>query len=185
MDKTNRFYVKDPAAKNPIIFDQIFAEKVGGGLVKNSSFDLYPGMAVSEDGNIIKAYKVVEDAAEDATSIKIAKNSGIAKGDVIAKGNVGVACTAVDTTTSADFDTVTVTLGVAVSKGYVLYQAASASTNSSPAAPIHTPKYLLGEFIPANSGDELVKLVNGANVRKETALVADEVVALMKNISMI
>ena len=185
MDKTKRFSVTDAGKNDPIVFDQIFAEKVGGGLVKNSPFDLYPGTAVSEDGNVIKAYKVVEDAADNATSIKIAKNSGIALGDVIAKGKVGVACTAVDTTTSADFDTVTVTLGAAVSKGDVLYQAASASTSSSPAAPIHTPKYLLGEFVEANSGDELVKLVNGANIRKETAPVADEVVALMKSIEKI
>lgn len=183
MDKTKRFSVTDPGKNAPIVFDQIFAEKVGGGLVKNSPFDLYPGMAVSADGDVIKAYKVVEDALESASSIKIAKNSGIVKGDVIAKGKVGVACTDVDTTTSKDFDTVTVKLTVAVSKGDILYQAASASADA--AAPVHAPKYLLGEFVEANSGDELVKLVNGANIRKETAPVADEVVALMKSIDKI
>ena len=183
MYKTKRFSVTDPGKNDPVVFDQIFAEKVGGGLVKNSSFDLYPGVAVSGDGNVIKAYKVVEDAADSATSIKIAKNSGVAKGDIIAKGKVGVACTAVDTTSSADFDTVTVKLTVAVSKGDILYQAAAASADA--AVPVHTPKYLLGEFVEANSGDELVKLVNGANIRKETAPVADEVVALMKGIEKI
>lgn len=183
MDKTNRFYDVAPAKNDPIIFDQIFAEKVGGGLVKNCTFDLYPGMAISADGYPIKAYKVVEDAASDATSIKIAKNSGIVSGDVLGKGKKSVASTAVDKTTSDDFDTVTISLGVAVTAGDILYQAASASASS--AAPKYTPAYLLGQFIPANSGDELVKLVNGANIRKETAPVADEVVALLKNISKI
>ena len=191
MDKTKRFYVKEPAAKDPIIFDQIFAEKVGGGTVKNCAFDLYPGMAISEDGYPIKAYVVVEDAANDATSIKIKKNSGIAVGDILAKGKVGVACTAIDTTTSSEYDAVTVSLGVAVSAGDILYQSAQESAAASgddpavDASPKYTPKYLLGQFIEANSGDELVKLVNGANVRKETAPVADEVVALMKGITKI
>ena len=180
MDKTKRFNVIEPGKSDPNVFDQIFAEKVGGGLVKNSSFDLYPGIAVSADGEVIKGYQVVEAADKSATTIKIAKNSGIAVGDVLAKGKVGVACTAVDTTSSTTFDTVTVTLGVALSKGDVLYQAAAASTSA--AAPKYTPAFLLGQFVEANSGDELVQLVNGANIRKETAPVADEVVALMKGI---
>ena len=45
------------------------------------------------------------------------------------------------------------------------------------------PVYLVGDDVPANSGDFMVKLVNGANIRKETAPVADEVVAQMKGIS--
>lgn len=183
MDKKKRFNVTDPGKNDPVVFDQIFAEKVGGGLVKNSAFDLYPGIAVSTDGDVIKAYRVVENADSNASTIKIAKGSGVAKGDVIAKGKVAVACTAVDTSSSQDFDTVSVKLTVAVKTGDILYEAAAASADS--AVPKHTPAFLLGQFVEANSGDELVKLVNGANIRKETAPVADEVVALMKSVSKI
>lgn len=181
--KLKNFRVIEPGEPDKIIFDHIFAEKVGGGLVKNSTFDLYPGLAVDAAGNVIKAYKVVEDAASDATSIKIAKGSGIASGDVIGTGKKSVASTAVDTTTSDSYDTVTVSLGVAVTAGTILYQSLSAS--ASAAKPKYTPAFILGSFVPANSGEVLVKLVNGANVRKETILASDEVLELLPGITAI
>lgn len=182
MDKRN-FKVIAEEGKTQIVFDQIFAEKVGGGIVKNSSFDLVPGLAVSSDGNVIKGYRVVEAASTSSSEIKIAKGSGVAVGDILAKGSVAASCTAVDTKSSVDYDVVTVSLGVELAIGDVLYEAASVSSDS--ATPKHTPAYLLGSYVPANSGDELVKLVNGANIRKETAPVADEVVAMMKGITKI
>jgi hypothetical protein len=170
------FKVTNPAPVEPIVFDIIFAEKVGGGIVKNCAYDLPVGVAIDAAGNAVKCYEVVENAASDATSIKIKKGSGVASGDVIAKGKKGVASTALDTT-NAEYDIVTVSLGVAVSAGDRLYQATAASASS--ATPKYTPKFVLGEFIPANSGDKLVKLVNGANVRKETIKIADDMLALM------
>lgn len=178
------FKYSEPGANDPIIFEQVFAEKPGGGMVPNPSFDLLPGTAIGLDSDgkyaPIKAFRVVEDAESSAISIKIAKGSGVAKGDIIATGKLGVACTAVDTTTSDEYDIVTVTLGVAVKKGQVLYQAASASSNA--AAPIYTPQYLIYARVFAGEGDQRVRFVNGANIRKETAPVADEVVALMSGI---
>lgn len=189
-------FSRTPAgARKPIVFDHIFAEKVGGGMIANSAFDLDEGLAMGMNSNgkfaPIKAYKVYEDADADATSIKIMKGSHIAVGDFLAKGKLAVACTAIDSTSSDKFDTVTVSLGFAVSAGDILYQSAVASVPASEtvpavdAYPIYAPMYLLGEDVPAGIGDHLGKLVNGANVRKETAPVSDDIVALMKSIAKI
>lgn len=168
----------------PVVFEKIFAEKPGGGMLPNQSFDVKEGTALGKDssGNLqpIKAYKLVTAVAVADTEIEIEKGSGVASGDVIGNDKKSVASTAIDTTTNDDKDVVTVTLGVAIPKGTILYQSASAS--ASAAAPKYTPIYLIGQDISAGSGDQEVKLINGANIRKETAPVADEVVALMKSI---
>ena len=106
----------------------------------------------------------------------------MAVGDVIATGKKGVACTAVDTSNAA-YDVVTVSLGTVLAAGTVLYQAAAAS--ASAAAPIYTPLFVTGAEVPANSGDVPTRLVNGANLRKATANVAAEVVALMKSVELV
>ena len=227
------FKVTEPAKSEPIVFDVIFAEKVGGGRVKNCAYDLPAGVAVDAAGNAIKCYKVYEDAESDATAIKILKGSGVAVNDIFATGAVAVKCTAVDASNDA-YDVVTVSLGVAVEAGDTLYNALAESVEAgyydatsgtegalkvvasgasdgqinladvtpykgskSPLAandyvlwkdevkaePKYAPAFVLGESIPANSGDKLVKLVNGANVRKETIQIAKDVLALMPMIA--
>ena len=179
MEKNFKFIAA--GTPEPVIFEKIFAEKPGGGMLPNQSYDVPAGVALGYDSNgklaVIKAYKVVAAAESSDTSIKIAKGSGIAVGDVLATGKKGVASTAVDKSNAA-YDTVTVSMGVALAEGAILYQAASAS--ASAAVPVYTPKYILGTNVFAGEGDKEVKLVNGANIRKETAMVSDEVVALMK-----
>lgn len=169
-----------------IVFEQIWGEKPGGGLLANPSWDLKPGVALSlSSGKYVpmKAYRLLKEVKTTDTTIEIEKGSGIESGDVIGNKGLAVASTAVDTTTNTDKDVVTVTLGVAIPAGTVLYEAASAgATGSVPAA---TPAYILGSNAYADKGDQMVKLVNGANLRKETALVAPEVVALMKNINLV
>ena len=186
------FKYNEPGANEPIIFEQVFAEKPAGGMVKNPSFDILAGTAIGLDSNgaycPIKAFRVVEAAESGATTIKIAKGSGVAVNDIIATGTTGVKCTAVDTTTSDNYDVVTVSLGVALTKGQELYQSSVESeeaTQSEPAVlatPIYTPLYLIGNKVFAGEGDQRVRFINGANIRKETAPVADEVVALMSGI---
>jgi len=169
----------------PVVIEQVFAEKPGGGRVANSTFDIAQGTAVYQNGTMfkpIKAYRLVANVANDDTTIKIAKGSGIASGDVIGTGSKAVASTAVSHT-NADYDLVTVTLGVALTKGTVLYEAAEASNDA--AAPIHTPIYVVGNDVPANSGDFAVRLINGANLRKETAPIAAEVAALIPTINLV
>lgn len=182
--ETNFSYTPAKPAE-PIYIEQVFAEKPGGGVVANPTHDLPPTTAVgSKDGQFvsIKAYRLI--AAVDAadTSIKIAKGSGVAVGDIIATGKKGVACTAIDDS-NEEYDLVTVTLGVAVTEGSVLYQAKEAS--ASAAEPLVAPDYVTGNWVPANKGDQLVRLINGANLRKETANVAPEVVALLPTIKLV
>lgn len=184
MDK-NFEYVA-PGAVEPVVFEQIFGEKPGGGLVANQTYDIKAGTAVGLDSGKykpIKGYRLVKANAIADTTIEIAKGSGVAVGDCIANGAKAVACTAVDTTTNDDKDVVTVTLGVAVAIDTVLYQAAAAS--ASAAVPKYTPAYVTGNVVNANKGDQLVKLVNGANLRKETAPISTEVVALLKTINLV
>lgn len=241
-------YTEAPAV-DPIVFDQVFGEKPGGGIVANPSYDVPAGTAVGFDSEgvlkPIKCYKLLKAVADDDTTIEIEKGSGVAVGDIIAHGNIGVACTAVDAT-NATKDVVTVTMGIAIANGTKLYQSATlggvdiaevaygyydataetegamlivadedtpeateiklsevapyqginnlavgdyvvlkdavVGVDSPEATPMYNPKYLIGAKVYAGKGDQAVKLVNGANVRKETVNASDEVLALMKNI---
>lgn len=179
-----KFSHTEAPAPKPIVFEQIFAEKPGGGLLANHTFDVKEGMAVglNADGKYqaIKAAILYEDANSAATTIKVKKGSGVAVNDFLATGKKAVKVTKV-VTTEANYDVLTISLGVEVKAGNVLYQAAAASDSAAELGVV--PVYLVGDDVPANSGDFMVKLVNGANIRKETAPVADEVVAQMKGIS--
>ena len=232
MDKNFKF--KEAPAKEPIIFDHIFAEKVGGGLVKNAAYDRHPGLAVSADGTCLKAARLVEAITSESTSIKVTKDNGFAVDDCIGAGSVAVAITAIDRSHD-DYDILTATLGIALDKDAVIYEATAATRasgyddaestdegalkvvasgattgqiNLADATPYYgtktlaandyviatpevvlTPKvapvFVLGTFLPANSGDEMAKLVNGANVRKETALFPAEIADMMKGIHLL
>lgn len=243
----------DAATPQPIVFEQVFAEKPGGGIVGNPTFDILPGNAVGKNSSgvftAIKGYRLVKAVAVGDTTIEIEKGSGITVGDFIAHGQKAVACTAVDTTTNTKKDVVTVTLGVAIPNGTVLYQAKQASIAavtgvkagyydavitdedalkvvaadagagevllatvqasyqgskviaaddyvtlvSEPTAavtgvaaePIYSPLFVTGEIVPAGLGDKLIRLINGANLRKETANISEEVAALLPTINLV
>lgn len=180
-----KFKHQEPTKSEPVYIEQVFAEKPGGGLVENPSYDVPPTTAVGEKDGIfipIKAYRLTGAVAAADKTINIDKGSGVAVGDVIGVGKKAVACTAIDTT-AADKDVVTVTLGVAVNAGTVLYQAKAASADA--AEPIYKPVYVTGNWLGANEGDQSVRLINGANLRKETANIASEVAALLPMISLV
>lgn len=179
------FEYREAAKVDPIRIEQVFAEKPGGGMVENPSYEVAPTTAVGEKNGMyapIKAYRLVGAVVEADTTIKIEKGSGVAVGDVIAHGKLAVACTAVDTS-NADYDEVTVTLGKAIPADTVLYQAKAASEDA--AEPVLAPVYVTGNRIPANKGDFRVRLINGANLRKETACIANEVAALLPMITLV
>lgn len=179
------FNFKAAKPVEPIYIEQVFAEKPGGGLVANPAFDIPPTTAVGLSGGKyapIKAYRLYAAAEAADTSIKIEKGSGVAVGDIIATGKKGVACTAVDNTNDS-YDLVTVSLGVALAEGTALYQAAAASDDA--AAPLLTPEYVTGNWLYADKGDQLVRLINGANLRKETANIAPEVAAIIPTIKLV
>ena len=181
----------------PVRIEQVFAEKPGGGLVANPDYDVPPTSAVGYDAATglykpIKAYKLVASVESSDTTIKIAKGSGVAVGDIIAHGKVGVACTAVDKTNDS-YDVVTVTLGVEIdidTDDPWLYQSkveSAAAAGDDPAVdaePLYKPEYITGktDWVYAGQGDQSVKLINGANVRKETANISPEIAALLPTI---
>lgn len=245
----NKFTFSDANTPEPIVFEQVFGEKPGGGLVGNPAFDVPTGTAVGKNSNgvltPIKCYKLVKAVAAADTTIEIAKGSGVAAGDFIAHGTIAKEVTAINAT-GATKDVVTVSMGIDIANGTFLYQSgveggtdvapvaygyydadedtvgakvivadedtpgaseiklssvdpyhgiknlavgdyvflknAVEGVDSPEATPIYTPKYLTGTKVIAGAGDQMVKLVNGANVRKETVNASDEVLALMKNI---
>lgn len=170
-------------AVQPVIFEKVLGEKPGGGLAGNPTYDIPAGTAVSlQSGSYkpIKAYRLTKAVLAGDTTIEIAKGSGVVVGDVIGNLAKSVACTAVDTTTYSTKDVVTVTLGVAIASGTVLYQSAAAS--AAAAVPVYTPQFLTGAPVRAGKGDQLIKLVTIAVVRKETVNASLEVLALLPTI---
>lgn len=100
----------DASAAEPIVFEQVFAEKLGGGIVKNPTNDLPTGTAVGQtaDGTF---------AVADGTTVK--------------------------------------------------------------------GEYLTGAKVYAGKGDQAVRLINGANVRKESVTIAESVLAQMPTIKLV
>lgn len=179
------FKFNKPDKPEPVRIEQVFAEVPGGGMIANPAYDAPPTTPVGlKDGQytLIKEYRLVSSVAAADTTIKIEKGSGVAVGDIIATGGKGVACTEVDET-NADYDTVTVTLGVAIAEGTMLYQAKEASDDA--AVPIITPKFVTGGWVYADEGDQPVRLLTGANLRKETANISNELADIMPTITLV
>ena len=181
------FTFNDPEGQNTkVYFEQVYAEKPAGGIVANPDHDIEPttALGVGQDGKLvpIKAYRLVAANATADKSIKIAKGSGIKTGDVIGHGGKAVACTNVNKT-NEEYDTVTVELGANIPAGTVLFEAAEVAAEG--ATPKLAPVYVAGAWVEAGKGDARIRLINGANLRKETANVAGEVAALMPTIQLV
>ena len=179
------FKYNEPAEAEKIYFEQIFAEKPGGGIVLNPEVDYPPATGVYKDGEQyypIPFYRLVAPVKASDTTIKIAKGSTIMKGTILGVGKKAVACTEVEKS-HEEYDLVTITLGVACEAGQVLYHAATSSDND--AVPMTTPNFVTGDWVYANQGDQRVRLINGANLRKETANIASEVAALLPTINLV
>jgi hypothetical protein len=175
----------DPNPTEQVVFEQILGEKSGGGVVANPTYDIKTGTAVGYSAGIlkpIKGFRLSKAVAPGDLVIEIEKGSGAIVGDFIANGAKSVACTAVDSTNPLK-DVVTVTLGVLIPIGTVLYQAGSAQATT--ATPIYTPSFLTGATVYSGEGDQIVKLVNIANVRKETVNASNEVLALLQTVKAI
>lgn len=181
------FEFKAAGKNEPVYFEQVFAEKPGGGVIAAPDFDAEPTTAVGVDTSgklkLIKGYKLAKAVAAADTSIKLEKGSGIKAGEFIGHGKKALAAGAV--TEGDDYDTVTVTMGVVIAAGTVLFQAKGASSETVDAEPLLTPKYVIGGWVRKGKGDQEVRLVNGANLRKDTANVAEEVAALLPGITLV
>lgn len=181
------FKYNEPAEAEKIYFEQIFAEKPGGGVVCNPEVDYPPATGVCKAGEQyypIPFYRLVAPVKASDTTIKIAKGSTIMKGTILGVGKKAVTCTEVDKS-HEEYDLVTITLGVACEAGQVLYHAATSSENNAEPMPDFAPVFVTGDWIYANQGDQAVRLINGANLRKVTANIASEVAALLPGINLV
>ena len=115
-----KFHYTAPAKPMPVVFEQVFAEKPAGGVIPNPAHDIMPGTALDASGKPIKAYRLTKAVGSSDTTIQIEKGSGIASGDIIGHGKKAVASTKVDTS-NPNYDIVTVTMGVEIAIGTVLY----------------------------------------------------------------
>lgn len=107
------FIYTEASSPEPIRFEQIFAEKPGGGVVSNPATDLPPTTPVKYNEDT-ERYEAIEST--DSTSI---------------------------------------------------------------------PDFVTGGWVFAGKGDQLVRLVNGANLRKETAVITKAQAALIPTIKLV
>lgn len=67
------------------------------------------------------------------------------------------------------------------------YEAKTTTTGTGENAKtiIDKPEYITGAWVYAGKGDQLVRLINGANLRKETAIITKEQAELIPTINLV
>lgn len=58
-------------------------------------------------------------------------------------------------------------------------------TGEGAAATLSKPEFVTGAWVYAGKGDQLVRLINGANLRKETAVITKEQAALIPTLNLV
>lgn len=181
------FKYNKPAEAEKIYFEQIFAEKPGGGIVGNPGIDYPPSTPVYEEYNgkltILPTITVIEEVSADSSKIKIGK-SEVSNGISVGFGKRTIKITSKDES-NAEYDVlnIRVAFGVKIPAGTKLYVSTEESDDNG--APIVKPVFVTGDWVYANQGDQRVRLINGANLRKETANIASEVAALLPTINLV
>jgi hypothetical protein len=185
-----RFKYNEPAEAEKIYFEQIFAEKPGGGVVKwsfsNIIRDIPPTTPVIElpDGRIEfePQFTVLEDVEVGSTTINIElpyfKCDDFTFFSVGYKDELSKIASAKETEHGIQL-TVENPFSRKITKGTVLW------VSYGKPEPNPNLKYVTGDWVYANQGDQAVRLINGANLRKETANIASEVAALLPGINLV
>jgi hypothetical protein len=183
-----RFKYNEPAEAEKIYFEQIFAEKPGGGVVKATYVvrDVPPTTPVIElsDGGIEfePQFTVLEDVEVGSTTINIEfpyiKYSDLTVFSVGYRDELSKITNHKDTEYGIQL-TVENPFSRKITKGTVLW-ASFGNPEPNP-----NFKYVTGDWVYANQGDQAVRLINGANLRKETANIASEVAALLPGINLV
>lgn len=105
---------------------------------------------------VVKNAKLVEDAAADATSIKIAKNSLVYEGMILGTGSKGATVQKVDKSNAAyDVVTLAAAFGAKVAAGKVLFEASAEGGTT----PKNTANYVIYEETKVEDGIVLVALI--------------------------
>lgn len=185
-----RFKYNEPAEAEKIYFEQIFAEKPGGGVVKVDDSlkiirDVPPTTPVIEIYGKIEfepQFTVLEDVEVGSTTINI--EFPFFKCDNFTILSVGYEeeLSKIESAKETEYGvqlTVKNPFSKKIMKGTVVW------VSYGNPEPNKNFKYVTGDWIYANEGDQAVRLINGANLRKETANIASEVAALLPGINLV
>ena len=193
----------NPAPKPcPVRIEQVFAECPGGGLVVDPGYDAEETTAVGKNADgkwaVIKSARLLAKATKGSTTaFDVAKGHGFKTGEFIGFGKEAIAISSI-TTTDPNKDVINVATAFTTSDidaGKSFFQAKAAADGSSATAePIYKPEYVIstghpiavnGVVVPTGHGDIPVRLINGANLRKETACIGEDIEALMPGIKLV
>lgn len=195
----NEFVYNAAETPAPIRIEQVIAEKPGGGLLKDAGYNVPETTPVGLDTDgkykVIKCAKVKTQYSGSGTSLVVEPGSGIAKGDFIAFNGMAVQVSAVSSAADKDTLTIGALTGKTINIGDFVYQAVKAATGvdeENMAQPIVKPIFIVSDGHPtarngivafAGNGDTPVRLINIANVRKETCCFGAEIEAMMPGIT--
>lgn len=195
----NEFVYNNAEAPAPIRIEQVIAEKPGGGLLKDAGYNVPETTPVGLDTDgkykVIKCAKVKTQYSGSGTSLVVEPGSGIAKNDFIAFDGMAVQVTGVSSASDKDTLTIGAFTGKTINIGDFVYQASKAATGEDAenmAEPIVKPLYIVSDGHPtamngivafAGNGDTPVRLINIANVRKETCCFGAEIEAMLPGIT--
>ncbi len=117
---------------------------------------------------VVKNVKVLEEAAADATTVKIAKNSLVYVGMLLGTGSKGAKVTAIDTSNAA-YDTITLeaAFSVKVSANTVLFEASAAGGTT----PKNVANFVIYEETKVEQGIVTVALIMRAYEIQEAKLI--------------
>lgn len=194
----NEFVYNAAETPAPIRIEQVIAEKPGGGLLKDAGYNVPETTPVGLDTDgkykVIKCAKVKTQYSGSGTSLVVEPGSGIAKNDFIAFDGMAVQVSAVSSAADKDTLTIGALTGKTINVGDFVYQAlkAAAGSEGNMAEPIVKPIFIVSDGHPtakngivafAGNGDTPVRLINIANVRKETCCFGAEIEAMMPGIT--
>lgn len=130
------------------------------------------GAGLKEGKLVKKTAKVYANAASAATSVKVAKGSGIVSGDVLTDGTNDITVSAINTTGNFDYDTLTVAaLTAGLSAGDEIVE----KTASQP-APAHVANFLNYAWCKAEEGATVTAVGQAFEIRESKLItpISDE-----------
>lgn len=148
----------------PHVFMHKIADIRGGVSVKVSELGgdfLHEGAVLSVPDNgichVVKVARVVASVGSSDVAIKVKKGHNFAKGDFVMadEGGKAYAITGIDTTTSKEYDTITVgtTLGAIEPGGFIIEAAAESTASTSKLK--YTPLSVAGTGKPVLAGQNI------------------------------
>lgn len=174
-----KFEYNEAAENDPIRIEQVWAEKPAGGVVHvTEDMPATTPVSLAEDGTFeVQKIMVVKSNKVNTNQIQF-KKSTFSVGDTIHVVNEeGVEEIRTIAKVVESFNTVELEGGnipFSINEGTKLY-----STTTDPV-------YITGNDLKAADGEyQPVRLINGANVRKETAVITEEQAAQMKGIHLV